>query len=95
MRKVVWAPSALSDLRDVYDYIQMDSPSRARVAVNDILNHVEKLSRFIKLGRVIPEIGESRYREIIIGNYRIFHEVRAREIFIFRILHAKRLFSSQ
>ena len=95
MRKITWAPSALADLRDVYDYISLDSPDRAKRAVQDILKQTDKLSRFAKLGRTIPEIGESRYRELIVGEYRLMHEIRHGEILIFRVLHAKRLFSSQ
>ena len=89
-KKIVWAPSAENDLREAYEYIRQDSQTRAVGFVEDVLARVEKLVRFEKLGRMIPEIGYFRYREIIVGEYRIFHEVREKEIFVFRVLHSKR-----
>lgn len=92
MKKVIWAPNALVDLKEAYDYICLDNLARAKRMAEDIIDRVEKLSRFTKLGRVIVEIGESRYRELIIGNYRIIHEIRNNIILIFRAFHAKRMF---
>ena len=60
--------------------------------MKQVLSSVEKLVSFPHLGRFIPEIGKSRYREIIMGEYRIFHEVREKGILIFRIFHSKQLF---
>lgn len=92
MKKVVWAPNVLVDLKETYDTICLDNPARAKRIAEDIIDRVEKLSRFTKLGRVIAEIGESRYRELIIGNYRIIHEIRDDTILIFRAFHTKRMF---
>ena len=92
MRKVVWSPSAVEDLEAIFETIQGDSPSRAREWVKSVVRSAGRLAHFPRLGRLIPEIGRSRYREIILGEHRLFHEVREKEILIFRILHSKRLF---
>ena len=92
MKKITWAPRALEDLKDAHDFIALDNPGKAEGFLSELVDRVEKLARFEKLGRVIPEIGESRYREFIVGEYRIFHEVRDRDLLVFRALHSKRLF---
>jgi plasmid stabilization system protein ParE len=79
-------------LKEAFDYISLDRPEAARNWVRQVLTGIEKLTRFSKIGRVIPEIGQSRYRELIVGEYRIFQEITAKQTRIFRILHAKRFF---
>ena len=92
-RKIIWAPTALEDLKSGFDYIAVDSPRRAHAWLEHILKKIEQLNRFSNRGRVIPEIGKSRYRELIVGEYRIFHEIREKETLIFRVFHARRLFN--
>jgi plasmid stabilization system protein ParE len=89
-RKIIWAPSALNDLRGIFDFVTADHPARAKTLVNRIVSSVGKLAQFPRAGRLIPEIGQSRYRELIIGEYRVFHEVREKEVFIFRVFHTRR-----
>lgn len=91
-RKIIWAPRALGDLANIFEFIQQDKPLAAKEFVNQFIHAVEKLARHPNLGRFIPEIGKIRYRELIHGEYRIFHEIREKDILIFRILHSKRLF---
>ena len=94
MRRIVWAPSAYEDLRNAFEFIRLDNAKAAEDWVKEILVKARKLAAFPKLGRVIPEIGLSRYRELIIGDYRIFHEVMTHRLLIFRVLHSKRMYSS-
>ena len=90
-RKIVWASSAYQDFREGFEYIAQDNRIAAQAWIKQILASIERLASFPHLGRVIPEIGKSRYREIIVGEYRIFHEVREKEILIYRVFHSKRL----
>ena len=93
IKKIIWAPSASEDLTEAFKYIQADNPAAANQFVQNIMGQTEKLARFPKIGRVIPEIGSPRYRELIVGEYRIFHEVSKHQLTIFRVFHSKRLFS--
>ena len=91
-KKILWSPIAADDLKEAYEYIRRDSEIHSKALVRNIHSRVGKLARFEKLGRVIPELGQSRYRELIVGEYRVFHEIREQEILIFRVLHSKRFF---
>jgi toxin ParE1/3/4 len=93
-KKIIWSPSAVADLREIFEYVSQDSLSQAKKLVLNILDRVKRLPQFPNLGRVVPEIGQCHYRELIFKEYRIFHEVREKEILIFRILHAKRFFKT-
>lgn len=91
-RKIIWAPSALQDLKEIFDYIHADNPEAAGDWVEQVLNRVEKLALFPKMGRTIPELGQIRYRELVLGDYRVFHGVTDKEVRIFRILHSRKFF---
>lgn len=93
-RRIIWSPSALQDLKDAFDFISGDHPKAAHEFLERIVNHIGKLARFPRLGRVIPEVGTSRYRELVVGEYRIFHEVSERDVLIFRIIHSRQSFRS-
>ena len=45
------------------------------------------------MGRVIPEIGRVRYRELIEGNYRLMYELLDEDIILIqRVIHQARDF---
>lgn len=93
MRKIVWSPQALDDLQKCFHFISTESPRRAHEWLEQIFRQVERLSRFPAIGRQVPELDKkSRYRQIVIGDYRVFHEVREKDVFIFRVLHSRQIF---
>ena len=91
-RTVIWAPSAVRDLKEIFEYIKMDSAERATKWVETVLSQAEQLAQFPQMGRPISELKHPRYRELILGNHRLFHEVKKKEILIFRVLHSRRLY---
>ena len=93
MRKITWSPAALDDLQKSFRFISTASPRRAHEWLEHLFGQVERLARFPGIGRQIPELGRKlRYRQVIVGDYRIFHEVRDKEVFIFRVLHSRQMF---
>ena len=93
MRKIVWSPRALDDLQRGFHFISAENPRRAHEWLEHVFHQVERLIRFPGIGRQIPELDrKARYRQMIVGDHRIFHEVRDKEVFIFRILHSRQIF---
>jgi plasmid stabilization system protein ParE len=41
-------------------------------------------------GRVVPELGDPTVRELIVGNYRLIHEVTPETILILGVIHGAR-----
>lgn len=70
-----WAESALEDLKELVRYIAADDPVAADRFGRAIIKRVEALSSFPLTGRIVPEVGDDRLREVILAPYRIVYEV--------------------
>lgn len=90
--RTVWAEQALSDLREISEFISRRDPQAAIRLGEAIFARVEKLPEFPFMGRMVPEVGRSNLREIIYGSYRIFYRVieRIGAIEVLRVWHAAR-----
>lgn len=74
--RIVWSPLALERVEDIAQYIAEDKPGTAVEWVDGIFDTVERLADFPESGRVVPEVGGRRIREVIFGAYRIIYSVR-------------------
>jgi len=90
MGKVVWSPVARADLDAIADYIAKDSPARAAVFVDRLIEAAERLAEFPRSGRLIPEIGDPDSREILLGPYRIMHHIEGDAVIVVAIVHGAR-----
>jgi toxin ParE1/3/4 len=77
--RLIWAPSARFDLRELASYIA-ESRSRASASfVKKVFRTVEHLSDFPKSGRIVPEFNDPKIREIIRRPCRIVYRVKHRK----------------
>lgn len=74
--KVEWSPLALDRVSDIARYIAKDNPGAAERWVNELFESVERLADFPESGRVVPEVGVRRIRELIFGAYRVIYSVK-------------------
>jgi addiction module RelE/StbE family toxin len=74
--KVEWSPLALDRVSDIARYIAKDNPDAAERWVNELFDSVERLVDFPESGRVVPEVGVRRIREVIFGAYRVIYSVK-------------------
>ena len=74
--KVEWSPLALDRVSDIARYIADDNPDAAERWVNELFDSVERLADFPESGRVVPEVGVRRIREVIFGAYRVIYSVK-------------------
>ena len=91
MAQVRWTPQAADDLEAITEFISQDSPHYATLFVLDVLQAVDRLSEFPKLGRVVPEVGDPAVREILLGNYRIIYRFLKNVVEILTIFHGSRI----
>lgn len=89
---IIWTRSALDDLRELVRYIASDDPVAAERFGNSIVQRVEAITNFPRVGRVVPEIGDELIRELIIAPYRIVYELddAAEQIAVIRVWHGAR-----
>jgi toxin ParE1/3/4 len=90
--KLIWSPLAYQRLEDIFDFIANDNPEIAEKFTEGIIMKIELLIEYPNLGRVVPELKNQNYRELILGNYRVIYRLFQDSINILTIRHSKRLF---
>ncbi len=90
--KLIWAPSARFDLKDIASYIAEANPGNAIRFVKSIFKNIERLIDFPESGRIVPEFDDPYIREIIRKPCRIIYRLKSKDktIEIVRIWHAAR-----
>lgn len=93
--KVRWSPLAEQRAAEAFDYIAKDRPSAAVNWLEALLDRVAALERFAKRGRVVPEIGRSPYRQLVLPPYRVIYRVDSAEVVILTVRHSKRAWNAE
>jgi plasmid stabilization system protein ParE len=88
--RIVWSPLALERVEDIALYIAEDNPEVAAKWVDDLFFSVERLADFPESGRIVPEVGSRRIRELIFGAYRVIYSVK-RQVDILTIRRSSQL----
>ena len=90
--KVVLAPRAIEDLRDIVLYVAPDRPEAAKRLGFALIERTKVLSGFPFSGRVVPEFDDRLIRELILKPYRIVYRVdeKAKAIGVARYWHGAR-----
>jgi len=63
--RINWTKQAVNDLKNVYDYISLDSKYYAKRQVTKLKIRTHILKDFIEIGRVVPEFERKEIRELI------------------------------
>ncbi len=93
MVQIEWTEEAENDLDDIIAYILKSSLQYAKTLFENIIESIEYLKQFPKIGRKVPESKNPRDREILIQKYRIIYHYNEEEqkIHIKMIIHGSRL----
>ena len=91
MVEIVWTEPALLDLEEIAEYIALDKIRAAEKLVTKVFDRVELLKDSPASGRKVPELGKSRYREVIVGPCRIFYRITDDTIIILHVMRGERL----
>lgn len=94
MNSIYFSKEAQNDLAEIKTYIEEEllNPSAAIATVSKILKSLHILQTFSHIGTPLSSITEieSDYRFIVSGNYMSFYHVYGTEVYIDRILYARR-----
>jgi len=90
MVKIIWTEQSLNDLDNIAEYISKNSYKYAKITLNKIFSKVEILKTNPKIGRIVPELQDEQFRELINGNYRIIYKIIDFSIEILTIHHSSR-----
>lgn len=91
MRRLVLAPEARQDLREIRDHIAQDDPQAARRVVTRLRDLARMLAGAPAIGRDRPELGV-HIRSFVADRYLLFYRPprRAAGIELVRVLHGAR-----
>ncbi len=89
--KIIWSPLAIDRASEIAEYIALDKPSAAEKWIDAVFSKVEQLGSSPEIGRVVPEIGNDQFRELIYGNYRIIYCIEKKRVSILTIRHGKQI----
>jgi plasmid stabilization system protein ParE len=62
MARLNWTVQAADDLKNIFDFISIDSPKYAVIHIKRISEKVRLLKTHPELGRIVPEIGNENIR---------------------------------
>lgn len=89
MARIIWTEPALQDLDAIADYIALDKPQAARGLVQRVFEHVAQLAKHPESGSHVPEMRQSRYRQIVEALCRIFYRYESTQVFILHVIRGE------
>ena len=89
--KIKWSPLSVERLTSIVKYISEDKPIAAVKLSDTIFASVERLREFPQSGRIVPELDNFKYREILVSNYRVIYSIVEDVVYILTIRHQVQL----
>jgi toxin ParE1/3/4 len=82
----------VADLGEVLDwYREQQAPEVGDRLLREVMAHVERLVDFPESGRVVPEFGLSRLREIVHPPFRVVYRLDDDAVRVVRVWRSERL----
>ena len=90
--RVRWTTPAWTDVEEQARFIARDSPRYAIALQREAQAAAASLRQFARRGRVVPERGDERLRELIVGNsYRLLYKIVGDdEVHVIAFVHSAR-----
>ena len=90
--EIKWTNEDLEQLIEIEEFISKDSPERAAIFVDQLIEHAEdSLPDNPHMGRTVPELANPEIRELIFKKYRIVYRLTESNIDILSIFEGHRL----
>lgn len=86
----MWSYEATEDLDALAEYIARDSSFYAAAFTHEILDVSRSLNEFSERGRIVPELGDPKIRELLIKDYRLIYNIEQSRVVILALVHGAR-----
>jgi toxin ParE1/3/4 len=91
-KSIEFADSAVGDLEEIREwYAEQQVPDVGMRLIREIFTKVGQLSDFPDSGRIVPELGIPRLRELVYPPFRIVYRIDDTRIVIVRVWRSERL----
>ena len=91
MVEIIWMEPALSDLDAVADNIALENPAAASDLVKRVITHVDQLAKHPDSSGRPPELGRSRYRQIVEPPCRVLYRFDGEKVLILHVMRGERI----
>ena len=91
MAQVSWTRAARRDLDALHDYIAIENPNAALAVLARVVSRVQQLTRQPESGSWLPELGRSRYRQLVEPPCRIVYRRDGDTVAILRVIRFERV----
>jgi toxin ParE1/3/4 len=88
--ELIWTEASLRELEDIAEYIALDKPSAAKAFVERVFDVIDRLRLFPESGRLLPELPELSYREVLCPPCRIIYKMADQKITILFVVRSAR-----
>jgi len=91
--ELIWTEFAYIDFDVILEYISQDNPQNVAKIYRKIMDKVNTLSGFSKVGRLVPELENLNitiFREVFETPWRIIYRTEAQKVYILAILDGRR-----
>jgi len=91
--QIEWALVGQRDLKQIIEYIAIDSPGNASQILKRIKQKASDLYTMPDCGRIVPELkdqGIHTYRELIITPWRIIYRISNTNVFVLSVIDSRR-----
>lgn len=91
--EVVWARIAETDLKEIIDYIGIDSPATALIVFKKIKKGATSLYTMPERCRIVPELrdqGIMQYRELMVSPWRILFRITETKVYVLSVVDSRR-----
>jgi len=90
MAQIRWTPQAADDLEAICLFIARDAAQLAAIFADRVLRATDRLAKYPRLGRVVPELQIENIREVIVGSYRVIYRIRQDAAQVLTVHHGAR-----
>ena len=87
MVQIRWLELAKFDLKEIYEFIAMDSKRYAEHQVRQIKSRTQILKKHPLAGKMVREFEDPKLREIVCGHYRIIHRIVSPKLIHILLVH--------
>ena len=92
MTRLRWSPRSVDDLEAIRGFIARDSSQYADLVIHRIVAAADRLTQFPEIGRIVPEVGEPRLRELIVRPFRVVYRIRPDLVEVVTVFRSSRQF---
>ena len=86
-----WTLRARADLVEIGRYVGGHSPGAAQRLLGRLRRSLKQAARMPQSGRIVPELGRTDTRELLVGNYRAVYRVLDEAIDVVAVFEGHRL----